>query len=307
VYSVEQNIVVGSARLLRRPAGEDPLAGTSNRLDQMPPKKTAPDDAGATNDLAGSGDAPNYPIGSVDKTLRLLRLFGEQRSIRIADASREIGVARSTAHRMMQMLQYHGFVRQDSESRAYSAGDELVRIGLSVVRQLDIRAVARPVMEALVNEVQETVHLVERRGDQVFFLDSIESPQNLRAGARTGMSLPAFCTSTGKVFLAELTTEELRALYPNHNFARLTDNTHPRRADLEKDLAQIRELGYATNFGESEPDIAAVAVPVRDTHGVVRASLAISAPMSRWSRIDISEWIAPLKDGAAQLEAALVQ
>jgi IclR family acetate operon transcriptional repressor len=252
-----------------------------------------------------SGDAPSYPIGSVDNALRLLRLFGEHRTIRIADASREIGVARSTAHRMMQMLQYHGFVRQDADSRAYMAGDELVRIGLSAVRQLDLRTLAHPILQALVEELQETTHLVERREGNVFFLDSIESPQNLRAGSRAGMMLPAFCTSTGKILLADLDTTELRKLYPKRTFERFTDKTHTKRSDLEAELKEVREAGYATNLGESEIDIAAVAVPVRDAHGAVRASLAVTAPMSRFSRSDIPQWIAALKAGATELEFAL--
>lgn len=253
----------------------------------------------------GSTDAPTYPIGSVDNTLRLLRLFGEHRSIRIADASRELGVARSTAHRMMQMLQYHGFIRQDAESRAYVAGEELVRIGLSVVRQIDVRVVARPAMEDLVTTTQETVHLVERRGAMSFFLDSIESPRNVRVGARTGMTLPAYSTSSGKVLLAELDRAELRKLFPKPKLEPLTDRTPASRRQLEAELETVREQGYATNFGESETEVAAVAVPIRDAHGTARAALAISAPIARASEEDIPRWVSALREAAARVRAAL--
>lgn len=267
------------------------------RTDAEAPARTATNGAEA--------DTPSYPIGSVDNTLRLLRLFGEQRSIRIADASREIGVARSTAHRMMQMLQYHGFIRQDAESRAYVAGEELVRIGLSVVRQIDVRVVARPAMEDLVAATQETVHLVERRGASSFFLDSIESPRNVRVGARTGMTLPAYSTSSGKVLLAELDRAELRQLFPKPKLEPLTDRTPRTRRELEAELETVREQGYATNFGESETEVAAVAVPIRDAHGTVRAAMAISAPLARASEDDIPRWVSALREGAARVRAAL--
>jgi DNA-binding IclR family transcriptional regulator len=273
----------------------------------MPRKsaKPAPTATAKVSNNGASDNVPTYPIGSVDNALRLLRLFGEHRSIRIAEASREIGVARSTAHRMMQMLQYHGFVRQDTESKAYLAGDELIRIGLSVVRLLDLRTLAHPVMESLVRELQETVHVVERRDSDVFFLESVESPRNLRAGSRAGMLLPAFCTATGKVLLADLAPEVLRELYPKRTFAGLTEKTQTSREDLEKELELVRERGYATNFGESEIDIAAIAVPVRDRRGTVRAGLAVSAPVTRVEPGDVPQIADSLKAGAARLEAAL--
>ena len=77
---------------------------------------------------------PAYPIESVDNALQLLLLFREQSTLRVADASRTLGVAPSTAHRLISMLQYHGFVQQDPRSKAYRAGTALAQIGLAVVR-----------------------------------------------------------------------------------------------------------------------------------------------------------------------------
>src|SRR5215218_8429335 len=85
-----------------------------------------------------------YPIASVDNALRLVLLFGESSAVRVADAAAHLGVARSTAHRLIRMLAFHGFVRQDPSSRAYVAGRALIDVGLSVVSRMDLRAVARP-------------------------------------------------------------------------------------------------------------------------------------------------------------------
>ena len=74
-----------------------------------------------------ASDKPIYPIGSVDSAMRLLLMIGERDRVRIAEAAKELGVARSTAHRLMQMLLYHGFVRQDPESKAYVAGPQADR------------------------------------------------------------------------------------------------------------------------------------------------------------------------------------
>jgi DNA-binding IclR family transcriptional regulator len=261
--------------------------------------------AAAADDGTDLAPVPNYPVASVDSALRLLRIFSEQGKVRIADASREIGVARSTAHRMVQQLQYRGFVSQDPETRMYVAGPELVRIALLVVGKLDVRTIAAPVMKDMEERLGETVHLAELRGSVIFFLDSVESKRSLRVAARTGMTMPAYSTSQGKVLLAELDTAQLRALYPHPRLPALTENTHTSRKELEKELKLVRELGYATNFGESEIDVASVAVPVRDVSGQVRAALAIAAPPSRLSEDMAADVASTLSAGAREIGRSL--
>lgn len=255
--------------------------------------------------VATNGRSPAYPIESVDNALRLLRLFAEHKTVRIADAGRELGVARSTAHRLIQMLQFHGFVRQDPVSRAYTAGDELVRIGRAVVGKLDLPTLARPAMEGVREALQETVNLTELRGTDVYFLVSLESLLNVRAGSRTGMLLPASSTASGRALLAEYDEVHLREVFPESRIAAATPKAPATRAALEKALKKVRRQGYATNFGESEPEVAAVAVAVHDHTGSARAALSISAPISRFSPGDVSTAVVALRSGADTIRDAL--
>jgi DNA-binding IclR family transcriptional regulator len=252
-----------------------------------------------------SEDVPNYPIGSVDNALRLLRLFGTQKTVRVAEAGRDIGVARSTAHRLMQMLQYHGFVSQDPDSKAYTAGPELIGMAVSIVGGLDLRVVARPIMDDMVRRLGETVHISVLRGSDIFFVESIETTRSLRVGSRTGMTLPAYATASGKVLLAGLDQSEIRRLMTHTKLAALTDRTLTSRRDLEAHLELVRELGYASNFGESEEEVWSVAVPVRDMGGNVRAALAISAPPSRLDQDAVAGVAAVLREGADRISVVL--
>ena len=161
----------------------------------------------------GARTPPAYPIASVDNALRLLRLFRDQPRVRLSEASEHLGVAVSTAHRLLAMLAYHGFVRQDPDSRAYLAGPALVEIGLAAVRQLDIRAQARPVLEDLAAALGETVHLTVLEGGDVRYLDAVESSRALRVTARTGSVLAANCTASGKALLAGLPDAEVTARF----------------------------------------------------------------------------------------------
>jgi DNA-binding IclR family transcriptional regulator len=227
-------------------------------------------------------DEPRYPIESVANALRLLLMLRETQSISVQQVSKELGVAPSTAHRLLGMLQHYGFVKQNPETRMYETGHVLAEIGMSALRvAADIRATARPALERLVAEIDETAHLAVMRGTRVLFLDVVESSKSLRAGARVGESLPAHATASGLVLLAALPDDTLHALYPHENLEQVTARTVATRRTLFEELAAIRTQGYAINEGQSEIDVVAVAVAVRDRGGVPRAAITVAAPASR--------------------------
>ncbi len=225
---------------------------------------------------------PSYPIVSVDNALKLLHMLREQSHIRVSDASRAIGVARSTAHRLLAMLRHHGFVQQDPFSRAYIAGPALLDFGLAALRDRDIRTHARPFLEALGQETGETVHLaILQGGSDVLFLDCVESMKAVRVGNRTGLILPAHCSSAGKALLAALSPDRLRALYPDEHLPGLARRSIRTLTRLEREISLVRKRGYATNVGETADDIGSVGVAIQDRQGTARAALTVATPTSR--------------------------
>jgi DNA-binding IclR family transcriptional regulator len=222
--------------------------------------------------------APDYVIGSVDRALRILWMLRAHREVTLTAVSRALQVAPSTAHRLLNTLLHHGFVRQDPATRAYLPGRALLEIGLAAVGSLDIRRLARPELEALTSELEETVHLVLRDRDHVVFLDTVESPRAVRVTDRTGTTLPAHCTAAGKVLLAQLTPEELRTVLGPDPLAQVTSRTRTTLAQLEADLRHVRDVGYATNFAESERGLSAVAAAIPERGGASTVSLSVSVP-----------------------------
>lgn len=134
----------------------------------------------------------------------------------------------------------------------------LATIAFATIRQLDIRARARPVVQSLNAKLQETVHLGRLEGTQAHFLDSMESPRAVRVVSRADRMMPAHCTSNGKASLSLLSTEELRRLYPSEELEALTARSLQTRTALEKDLKAVRRRGFATSNEESEEDVASV-------------------------------------------------
>jgi DNA-binding IclR family transcriptional regulator len=223
-------------------------------------------------------------VRSVAKALEILLLLRDRETIGIAETSRELGIARSTVHRLLGMLEQYAFAQRDPGSRGYRAGMALVSLGLAAVVRMDIRRQARPHMERLAGEVEETVTLMALEGADVRFLDCVESPRPIRVAGRTGLLRPAHCTSAGKAILAGLPAAELARLYPDEALPRLTDRSIGTRRELAAALEQVRTTGYATNLGESDADLVAVGVAIPDLTGPPRAGLGVSAPATRLSR-----------------------
>lgn len=230
---------------------------------------------------------PPYKLESVDNVLRLLLLLRERDSVRVTDASAHLGVARSTAHRLLSMLTHHGFVHQDRVTKAYRAGRVLVEIGLATVGDLDIRRRAHSHLQRLSAETGETVNLMMLEGNRARFIDSVEGTHAVRVGSRTGVLLPAHSTSGGKALLAELPDDELDRLYAGAELTRVTDTTMTDLGTLREELAEVRRLGYATNLGESETGLNAVGVCIRDHRGRAIVALATGGPAARLTHGDV--------------------
>ncbi|MCV7196877.1 IclR family transcriptional regulator [Mycobacterium angelicum] len=242
----------------------------------MPAKKKRAAEAPAADSLA-----PQYPIESVDNALKLLLLLGEQPQIRLSEATRYLGVASSTAHRLLAMLIYRGFVRQDPVSKAYLPGPALTGVAFAIFGRIDIQGTALPVMRRLSETLRETIHLGLLDGAGVRFIAAVEGPAAVRVASRLGRTMPAHCTSTGKVLLSQLPEAELRQLLPQDELQGITARSIGTRAELEAELAAIRKRGYAVNREESEEGVASVAVAIPSRAPGLRLALNAAAPLNR--------------------------
>lgn len=247
----------------------------------------------------GYGEPPQYPIESVENALKVLLMVAERTSIRLTDVSAALGVAPSTAHRLTTTLVYRGFIAREHDSKLFVAGPALLDIGLAVVRSLDLRAVARPVMERLAREVGETVHLAVREGADVRFVDAVESERALRVSARTGRILPAHATSVGKALLAELDDDALREVLPRR-LDPVTDATLTTMTGLRRELERVRADGYARNSGESEEGVGSIGMVVRRA-GVPAAAMSVAAPLTRMTDDRLPHFVQVLRDATAEV------
>jgi DNA-binding IclR family transcriptional regulator len=225
---------------------------------------------------------PPYAVASVDNALRILQMLRDSGQVRVSDVAAELGIARSTAHRLLAMLVYRDFAVQ-AEDRSYRPGPAIAAQPLHGEPTQRLRQVMRPHMEALCDQVAETINLVVRLGTQTRFLHTVESAHVLRVGDRQGTILPAWKTSGGKVLLAELPDAPLTALLRGAGGRPPDGMTAAERRSLVNQLRRVRDQGYAENIEESESGVCAIGVCVRDRLGDPVAALSVSAPSVRYT------------------------
>jgi DNA-binding IclR family transcriptional regulator len=219
-------------------------------------------------------------IGAAANVLMLLRMFESEDEIRIGAASKRLQLSRSTIHRLFTTLLLHGFVEHRASTRSYVPGPALTAIGRSVSRSSDEDAMTGALVE-LAELTKETVHLAVLRGDHVLYLKSIESEYSVRTRSRVGWTLPSHSAAAGKALLSALSDEEILKIFPVEIIGGAPQRGQLRRVDLLAELELVRARGYATNNGESEPDVSAVGAVLCDPSGRPQAAIAATAPKSR--------------------------
>ncbi|MDR6199632.1 DNA-binding IclR family transcriptional regulator [Microbacterium sp. SORGH_AS428] len=255
--------------------------------------------------MTTSEPPPPPALASVDHALRLLLLLGDRPELRVTEAAARLGVAPSTAHRLLTTLAARGFVTQDRISKVYRVGPALIEIGVHSTSSIDLRAAGEPHLKVLSQRISETVNLLVRQGDSVRFVAGFEADQQVRTQVLTGALLPAYATSGGKVLLAELSREELRALYPR-GLRRLTQRTRT-FTQLMAELPLVMMRGFAVNDQESRDGLSAIAVPLRARDGRAIAAVAMSAPSARLGAERMRELVVELRACASAIRGDLAR
>jgi DNA-binding IclR family transcriptional regulator len=237
---------------------------------------------------------PPYAIESVDNALRILQTLRDSGRVRVSEVAAELGIARSTAHRLLSMLVYRDFAVK-TDDHAYLPGPALSAPPLRGGPAQRLRQALRPHMEALCARVEETVNLTVRLGAQTRFLHTVECARLLRVGDRQGTILPAWQTSGGKVLLAELPDGQLSAVLRGAAGRGPDRLTGADRRALISELRTVRERGYGENIEESESGVCAVGICVRDGAGEAVAALSVSAPSVRYTPEQAKVFIAELR------------
>lgn len=221
-------------------------------------------------------------VQSLDRAFTLLELLCKSPGgMAIHQISEVTGLHKSTVHRLLGAMMEWGYVRKSGEA-VYRAGMRICELSDYVQENLNLVELAREPMERLSRRTGETVHLVERDGDEVVYIYKVDSIHGaIRMVSRIGMRRPMYCTGMGKAILAYQKDSQVLDYWRGVEHERYTPHTIVRQEVFLRELADIRRQGYALDNEENELGVRCVAAAVQEWNGGASHALSISAPISR--------------------------
>jgi IclR family pca regulon transcriptional regulator len=230
-----------------------------------------------------------YYVETAARTMQLLLAVAElEGPAPLAAIVAKLGWSKPAVYRLVRTLETVGALRLQ-DGKGYVLGPALITLGQGALRATRLLEVARPYLEQLHAELEETIVLTVLDGDEVVYVDRIEADKILIPRTRLGSRLPAYSTSTGQVLLAGLGDDEVRRRLADREFEHIAPNTLNSLDALIERLATIRRDGYAVNDEELAVGHRAIAAPLRDYSGAVVAAVSVSVPSARISRKELTQ------------------
>lgn len=210
-------------------------------------------------------------------------LASAPRPMGVTELGEQLGLDKSTAHRLLTTLVKRGYARQEPQSRNYALGAQTLVLYDAFQSQTGLQQVCRPLLQELTDLTGETSHLAVLSGINIVFLDWVCTPQVMGVRTVVGRSEPAHCTALGKAILVALPEKQKDYILQDTVFHAYTGHTSVSLDEIQTDLQICAERGWALDNEEFLPGVRCLAAAVLDRSGHAVAALGISGPASRLS------------------------
>jgi IclR family pca regulon transcriptional regulator len=265
----------------------------------MNPDRVAPEE-----DLGNRLRGPDF-VQSLERGLAVILTFGPDRpELTLAEVAKAAGLTRAAARRFLLTLVELGYVR--NEGRVFSLRPRVMELGYAYLSGLSLAEVAQPHVEEFVSAIHESSSICVLDGDDVVYVVRVPTKRIMTISISVGTRFPAYCTSMGRVLLANQSDDEIERYLAEVRFEPRTQQTVFRPKELRAILIDVRQSGYALIDQEMEDGLRSVAVPVRDASGRVIAAMNVSVHSHRVTIQELREEILPqLRQAANRIEVDL--
>ncbi|RSM55981.1 IclR family transcriptional regulator [Amycolatopsis sp. WAC 01376] len=222
------------------------------------------------------------PINGDTPTMRLFSLLeliaAKDQLVSLQGLVEETGLPKPTLHRMLQQLEGAGLLVRQADGRHYGTGHRLRRLAENLLLNATHHGARHAVLRHLVDELGESCNVTTLSGNEIVYLDRVETPEPLRFYLRPGSRVPIHCSASGKMILAQMSPSQRRKLLAHAPLKQYTNKTITDLDTLEAEFTRIRRDGFALDDEEFLPGLVCVAVLVP---GRANLCVAVQAPVMR--------------------------
>jgi IclR family transcriptional regulator, acetate operon repressor len=249
-------------------------------------------------DIAGETSSTLKAFGVLEVLVRA------GRPVTLSELMQATELPKPSLHGTLALFEQAGFLAREPGGRAYIIGERLSRFGLDVLRNDSAASLRRTALRRVVSEIGESCNLAVLYKGSLIYLDRIEAEWPLRLQLPPGgVVIPPHCCASGKLLLAHRPLAERRRLLELMALERFTERTITDRQVLASECDRIVSSGYAVDNEEYVLGVACVAVPVRNRHGDVIASIAVQGATARLPLMRAIEFVPRLQAAAVDVGA----
>ena len=232
------------------------------------------------------------------------KIVQAERPLSSAYLAEELDLPKATVHRICQQLEEEGLLQREPGGKRFTGGRRLRHLAMSTLSNSVVGAHRHSILQALSSEVGETCNLTVLDGNEIVYLDRVETNWAYRIHLPVGSHLPLHCTATGKLFLANMKPAARRRLIHSLTLTRHTDQTITDPDTLEAQLIKAADEGVGYDSGEFLEGLVSIAVPVIGEDNRMCFAIAIHAPSVRKSIDELRQYLPTLRHAAARMAAS---
>jgi IclR family pca regulon transcriptional regulator len=252
-----------------------------------------------------SGD-PNF-MTSLARGLAVIQAFSQRQcELTVSQISTKTGFSRAAVRRCLYTLTKLGFAASD-DSRHFHLRPRVLALGHSYISSMPLAAMAQPILENVSHILHESCSVATLDRTDIVYIARANVTRIMSIDLVVGSRLPAFCTSMGRVLMADLPVEKLDEFLARVEFKRYTERTVANAEKLRQILRLVQRNGYSIVDQELESGLRSMAVPIRDSAGRVVAALNVGAHAQRISIQDLQVRFLPHLNAAAQELSLIVR
>lgn len=245
-------------------------------------------------------------IDSVARLFQVIEYLADSKDwVSLRTMARDLNLSAASTFRILDSLKKLDYVHQENNSSRYKLGMKIAGVSSKVLSNNNLNQIAHPFLQKLTLLTNETAHLAALDGQEIVYLDKVDTPQAMSMRSRIGQHARMNSTAVGKAILASLSVGEYVQLVERMEFFPFTPNTIVDRKLFDQEITKIQEQGYSIDNEENEIGIRCIGTPIFSFSGKVIGAISISGWIITMTNERIPELVPIIKDIGSKISSAM--